>query len=206
MTTQTVSIIVLHLLDTSPALKSQTFQFHSLSNSVFLPVSGAQDLLTGATEPDDADKDDLSLLNEILNAPSTGEDEFTQEWQAVFGGAPMNVTPDTVPAERDPSRQQAEFMPSSLMDTQLAGLTLGQGDSFPGAFGGALGASLPQEQSPKQPAAQGTTPPKSKSPSQQPPKKGQKTDMSAWFNLFADLDPLSNPDAIGRQSEDMTDA
>ena len=27
----------------------------------------------------------------------------------------------------------------------------------------------------------------------------QKTDMSAWFNLFADLDPLADPDAVGRQ-------
>lgn len=23
-------------------------------------------------------------------------------------------------------------------------------------------------------------------------------DLSAWFNLFADLDPLSNPDAVGK--------
>lgn len=30
-------------------------------------------------------------------------------------------------------------------------------------------------------------------------KKGQKTDMSAWFNLFADLDPLANPDDIGHE-------
>ena len=30
--------------------------------------------------------------------------------------------------------------------------------------------------------------------------------MSAWFSLFADLDPLSNPDAIGKTSDDMTDA
>ncbi|XP_051575297.1 islet cell autoantigen 1-like isoform X2 [Myxocyprinus asiaticus] len=27
-------------------------------------------------------------------------------------------------------------------------------------------------------------------------------DLSAWFNLFADLDPLSNPDAIGRTDEE----
>ena len=33
--------------------------------------------------------------------------------------------------------------------------------------------------------------------------QGQKQDMSAWFNLFADLDPLSNPDAIGRNEGDM---
>ena len=30
-------------------------------------------------------------------------------------------------------------------------------------------------------------------------KSGGKPDMSAWFNLFADLDPLANPDAIGRE-------
>uniref|UniRef100_A0A672S6Z0 Islet cell autoantigen 1 n=1 Tax=Sinocyclocheilus grahami TaxID=75366 RepID=A0A672S6Z0_SINGR len=28
-------------------------------------------------------------------------------------------------------------------------------------------------------------------------------DLSAWFNLFADLDPLSNPDAIGRTDEEQ---
>jgi len=34
----------------------------------------------------------------------------------------------------------------------------------------------------------------------------QKAEMSAWFNLFAELDPLSNPDAIGRSKDDLTDA
>lgn len=38
------------------------------------------------------------------------------------------------------------------------------------------------------------------------PQAGPNSDLSAWFNLFADLDPLSNPDAIGRKQEDMTDA
>uniref|UniRef100_A0AAY5EBR9 AH domain-containing protein n=1 Tax=Electrophorus electricus TaxID=8005 RepID=A0AAY5EBR9_ELEEL len=31
-------------------------------------------------------------------------------------------------------------------------------------------------------------------------------DMSAWFNLFADLDPLSNPDAIGRSNDELLNA
>jgi len=30
--------------------------------------------------------------------------------------------------------------------------------------------------------------------------------MSAWFNLFADLDPLSNPDAIGRSDQEFLSA
>lgn len=30
--------------------------------------------------------------------------------------------------------------------------------------------------------------------------------MSAWFNMFADLDPLANPDAIGRKKDDIAGA
>lgn len=35
---------------------------------------------------------------------------------------------------------------------------------------------------------------------------GGPKDMSAWFNLFADLDPLSNPDAIGRSADELLNA
>lgn len=35
---------------------------------------------------------------------------------------------------------------------------------------------------------------------------GGSKDMSAWFNLFADLDPLSNPDAIGRSADELLNA
>ncbi len=28
------------------------------------------------------------------------------------------------------------------------------------------------------------------------------SDMSQWFSLFADLDPLSNPDAIGKTTKE----
>ncbi|XP_051009833.1 LOW QUALITY PROTEIN: islet cell autoantigen 1-like protein [Acomys russatus] len=47
-------------------------------------------------------------------------------------------------------------------------------------------------------------------PSQHPkklksPNNGNQ-DMSAWFNLFADLDPLSNPDAIGHSDDELLNA
>jgi len=29
----------------------------------------------------------------------------------------------------------------------------------------------------------------------------KKSDMSTWFNVFAELDPLSNPDALGHSKE-----
>lgn len=31
-------------------------------------------------------------------------------------------------------------------------------------------------------------------------------DLSAWFHLFADLDPLSNPDAVGRTDAELHNA
>ena len=50
----------------------------------------------------------MVLLNEILNAPSGGGDDFTQEWQAVFGSS---AAPP--PASAD---GMADFMPSCLLD------------------------------------------------------------------------------------------
>jgi hypothetical protein len=37
------------------------------------------------------------------------------------------------------------------------------------------------------------------SPSVEPPKQNKINDLAAWFNVFADLDPLANPDAVGKQ-------
>ncbi|KAL8571848.1 hypothetical protein ACOMHN_033375 [Nucella lapillus] len=152
----------------------------------------------------DADKDDLSMLNEILNAPPTGEEDdtgFTHEWQAVFGAPGMTITPHTVPAERDLSRRQADFMPSMLLDTQST-------YSFDGDGGGVAATSAGQAP----PSTQLVGVPSSVLTSQAVPLsadcasgKEQKKDMSAWFSLFADLDPLSNPDAIGRESENVMD-
>ena len=36
----------------------------------------------------------------------------------------------------------------------------------------------------------------------QSPSQANKKDMSQWFSLFADLDPLANPDAIGKSIND----
>ena len=88
-------------------------------------------MLTGdlLEEEKDVDTDDLSVLNMILNAQTTAEDEFTHEWQAVFGTSAQTVTPDMVPTEQQlSSHSQAEFMPSSLLDTQMSLLSLDQGE------------------------------------------------------------------------------
>ena len=46
-----------------------------------------------------------------------------------------------------------------------------------------------------------TTSNESQSPSSSTPQSNKK-DMSQWFSLFADLDPLANPDAIGKSTKD----
>lgn len=86
-------------------------------------------MLSEDFEQSDVEKDDMTLLNEILNAPSTGEDEFAQEWQAVFGSNPLHASPAMVPAEPDHSKTPAEFMPSSLLDisSHMSGLALTSG-------------------------------------------------------------------------------
>ena len=89
---------------------------------------GAKDLLMDEFEPDDGDKDDLELLNEILNAPPANDD-FSKEWSAVFGDTPLNPTANyTNPAEREKPKEGAQFMPSNLLDLnqQIAAINLGQ--------------------------------------------------------------------------------
>ncbi|XP_063412715.1 islet cell autoantigen 1-like isoform X4 [Mytilus trossulus] len=144
-----------------------------------------KDLLSDDLDPDDTDKDDMTILNEILNAPSTEEDEFSAEWQAVFGDGKTATTMAT--NQGSETEQHAEFMPSNLLDLnkEMSGINLSQGEPQ-------QGNKMATGQNPQQP----------KGKSQK--KKGQ--DMSAWFNLFADLDPLSNPDAIGKTEEDMSNA
>ena len=91
---------------------------------LFLPPTVNRDLLSDDLEHEDLDED-MTLLNEILNAPSSGEDEFTREWQAVFGTTPLSSTAQFTPVETDQS--QSDFMPSSLLDTSapLGAMSIG---------------------------------------------------------------------------------
>ncbi|RUS84849.1 hypothetical protein EGW08_007390 [Elysia chlorotica] len=95
------------------------------------------------------------------------------------------------------NKKAPEFLPSSLLD-----IGMGEFVVF-GSFGSPAMDTNPTSQS----QAGGD---KKKSKPQNVGKLQQglppSADMSAWFNLFADLDPLSNPDAIGRKPSDMTDA
>ncbi|GFO12836.1 islet cell autoantigen 1 [Plakobranchus ocellatus] len=167
---------------------------------------------------DDAGKDDMELLNEILNASSSsvggGDDEFAQEWDSVFGtgsaagsgpgvaGGPlvsdltlgnntgsadaglsgsMSSLSSSSLASGGVPKKAPDFLPSSLLDTGMAEVDQTSQNA----------AASDKKKSKPQTLGKGLPP---------------SADMSAWFNLFADLDPLSNPDAIGRKPADMTDA
>ena len=90
---------------------------HYYSIPIISPFSAQKDLLSDDIEADDSEKDDMTILNEILNAPSTaGEDDFSREWQAVFGHTPLAAGTTLTPGEPDQSQNPAEFMPSNLLE------------------------------------------------------------------------------------------
>ncbi|XP_014103879.1 PREDICTED: islet cell autoantigen 1 isoform X3 [Pseudopodoces humilis] len=148
-------------------------------------------------EPEPGDKDDMVLLNEILNASSLDEGEFSKEWTAVFGQAAdltmhssardgENTSSSAVPAP-------SGYLPSQLLDQNMNDL---QSSLHGWAASSVSPPSIPQPaQKPhslnvnddKTPVKESTKNPK---------------DLTAWFSLFADLDPLSNPDAVGKTDKE----
>ncbi|XP_032411752.1 islet cell autoantigen 1 [Xiphophorus hellerii] len=125
----------------------------------------------------DGEEDSLALLNEILGGLFV--DDFSQEWTKGSGETEASAGP--------PDTQQQEhsfFLPSQLLDQSLNKSSASdwtgivpQPDLSPGSG-----------QNPVKPAVKETS--------------GPSKDLSAWFDLFADLDPLSNPDAIGAASRE----
>ncbi|XP_072506881.1 islet cell autoantigen 1 isoform X2 [Notamacropus eugenii] len=150
---------------------------------------------TGVSESDMADKDDMQLLNEILNASSLDEGDFSKEWTAVFGS---EQTPEpratSAPGEPEPGPPpSSSFLPSQLLDKNMQDLqsSLQGWRESPG--------NPPSVWKPA--VVPKPTPQSSITPPVKEPEKNAR-DLTAWFSLFADLDPLSNPDAVGRTDKE----
>uniref|UniRef100_A0A803VIQ4 Islet cell autoantigen 1 n=1 Tax=Ficedula albicollis TaxID=59894 RepID=A0A803VIQ4_FICAL len=118
-----------------------------------------------SSEPEPGDKDDMVLLNEILNASSLDEGEFSKEWTAVFGQA-ADLTMNSSARDGESTSSSAVPAPSGYLPSQLLDQNMND-----------LQSSL--HESTKNPK-----------------------DLTAWFSLFADLDPLSNPDAVGKTDKE----
>ncbi|KAG8225173.1 hypothetical protein J437_LFUL006698 [Ladona fulva] len=127
----------------------------------------------------DAEDDELLLnidtlaLLEDVLLGGGPEGPFSTQWLAAFGEGSSGDMPGGLFEDEDITKGEA----ASFLPSHLL-------DSS-GSLGDIL---LPH------PKASAPTPKKS---------QGGGKDMSKWFNLFADLDPLANPDAIGGKSEEF---
>ncbi|XP_022602202.1 islet cell autoantigen 1-like protein isoform X2 [Seriola dumerili] len=152
-------------------------------------------------EEEDSEKGDMAFLKDLLSPGPGASDEFSKEWQDAFGMFdPPKVQPAATvatgsgQAARLPSDPPSPtgFLPSQLLDHSLSAT----GWSTPPMF-----QAPPLQPPPGQNQSAQSAP----SPAANAAPSGSK-DMSAWFNLFADLDPLSNPDAIGRSADELLNA
>lgn len=170
------------------------------------PVSKISlDLLTSNPDVDDSEKDDFTLLSEILNAQPNAAaiESFDQEWDNVFNRHRHPMATSKELDEMDKASSFQEFLPSQLLDLKIASLNIQQNLTVSGSNGG---SSLVPSGSPvkKPPQKSGSNHP-SKTGMTSQSKKTTTKDMSAWFSLFADLDPLANPDALGKRTGDQVD-
>ncbi|XP_068091179.1 islet cell autoantigen 1 [Hyperolius riggenbachi] len=154
------------------------------------------------SEPMDAhalEKDEMQLLNEILSASSLDSKDLGKEWMEVFG-EPLNTQSLSPTAEEAEPRAEppSGFLPSQLLDQNLSSLQSSFYD-----WAAISGASSSSSLSPSTVPAQSpshTTDNTNKTPQKDALKSTK--DLSTWYNLFADLDPLSNPDAVGKTDKE----
>ncbi|KAL1788892.1 islet cell autoantigen 1 isoform X1 [Sigmodon hispidus] len=148
--------------------------------------------MAGTPEPEGGDKDDLVLLNEIFSASCLDEGEFSREWAAVFGDDRLKE-PATVGAQGEPDPKPqigSGFLPSQLLDQNMKDLQA----SLQGWSENNVSPHIPRP-APKTSNSNGNS-----SALKEPTKAA--SDLTAWFSLFADLDPLSNPDAVGKTDKE----
>ncbi|KAM7070744.1 islet cell autoantigen 1 isoform 3-T5 [Acridotheres tristis] len=177
------------LLDLQPEENGPVREYRDISKS-------SKEKFVRSLEPEPGDKDDMVLLNEILNASSLDEGEFSKEWTAVFGQA-ADLTMNSSARDGENTSSSAAPAPSGYLPSQLLDQNMND-----------LQSSLHGW------AASSVSPPSIPQPAQKPHslnvndktlgKESTKNpkDLTAWFSLFADLDPLSNPDAVGKTDKE----
>ncbi|XP_038048765.1 islet cell autoantigen 1-like isoform X2 [Patiria miniata] len=152
-----------------------------------------------------------ALLNEILNTPSglPIEDVSQQSYTSEYFDFDGLMHADD--GQNGQGQMSGGFLPSDLLSgNRVTGqIEASEATSTP-APSSLDEPSIPSKDNPAAgaPSSQ-KVPASNKQDSSKPQafKKGAKPDMSAWFNLFADLDPLANPDEVGKkegeQPEDL---
>ncbi|KAM6449995.1 islet cell autoantigen 1 isoform 11-T11 [Liasis olivaceus] len=157
--------------------------------------AATKDLLVNSLEPEPTDKNDMVLLNEILSASSLDDSEFSREWAAVFGEDTLADTGTNSSVGEMESNQSPSsgFLPSQLLDQNMNNLQ----SSLQGWAASSISPSPAMQTGQKSNSLNlnfNKTPMKEAASSSK--------DLTAWFSLFADLDPLSNPDAVGKTDKE----
>lgn len=184
------------------------------------PSMTADDLLFGSPTKEDrtqGNKSDIDILNEILGSNGSSmqgvenENSFSKTWKDMFGDEPVGPAQ---PSSQEPNQSWSQggsnfMMPSDLLNSMARFDPFSEvprGAPPQQAIGAALKMSAPMQTGKHQESRPGS---KAKQASLLPGKVGEKgkgkgkkgQDMSAWFSLFSDLDPLANPDAIDKQNK-----
>ncbi|XP_056122782.1 islet cell autoantigen 1-like isoform X2 [Rhinichthys klamathensis goyatoka] len=176
-------------------------QSRGSDSSLCASLDSGRDLLSEAFQSvegkeEEGERGELAFLQDLLSPGAAGgASEFSKAWQDAFGcfEAPP-APPAAATLQAETANTHAGFLPSHLLDHSLS--TTGW-------------ATPPMFQAPplQPPSSGGQSQPTQNTPnSSASAPKGSSRDMSAWFNLFADLDPLSNPDAIGRSDQEFLSA
>ncbi|XP_013909971.1 PREDICTED: islet cell autoantigen 1 isoform X2 [Thamnophis sirtalis] len=155
----------------------------------------SKDQLVSSLEPEPTDKNDMVLLNEILNASSLDDGEFSREWVAVFGEVTLAETGANSSVGEMESNQSSSsgFLPSQLLDQNMNNLQR----SLQGWAASSINPSPAVQTGQK---SSSFNPNINKAPIKEAGSSSK--DLTAWFSLFADLDPLSNPDAVGKTDKE----
>jgi len=90
--------------------------------SLFCSETASKDQFAKSLESESSDKDDMVLLNEILNASSLEEGEFSKEWTAVFGQV-TDLAMNSSAGDGDNTSAVAStpsgYLPSQLLDQNM---------------------------------------------------------------------------------------
>ncbi|XP_075789963.1 islet cell autoantigen 1-like protein isoform X3 [Pelodiscus sinensis] len=158
--------------------------------------AGSSNLLVDSLEGEDFEKQ-LSFLDNVLSPCSSSAGQITQECQNVSGSPHTNRIFQNTPIESEPLPSSSGFLPSQILDLGLHAAGSYRSWTSQSEFVQSLIHLVP-----------GNQPFPSHSTPKQSPRSMESSnqDVSAWFSLFADLDPLSNPDTIGRSDDELLNA
>ncbi|XP_064362441.1 islet cell autoantigen 1 isoform X3 [Dromaius novaehollandiae] len=134
--------------------------------------NASKDRFVRSLEPEPSDKDDMVALADLAVNSSAGDVENTSSSVA---GTPSG------------------YLPSQLLDQNMNDL---QSSLHGWAANSVNPPSIPQPA--QKPNSMNVN--ANKTPVKDPTKNPK--DLTAWFSLFADLDPLSNPDAVGKTDKE----